>query len=52
MTKYAGGPGADALMAIKDFLEWGAMTGSDRELFASKFRKILEDAKIEFKEAE
>jgi hypothetical protein len=41
--KYAEGPGADALadalMAIKAFLEWGAMTGSDKELFRDKFQK-------------
>lgn len=43
-------PGDKALKAIKDFLEWGAKTGSDRELFDDKFRKILTEAKIKFKE--
>lgn len=27
--------------AIKDFLEWGAMTGSDRDIFIHRFRTIL-----------
>ena len=41
---------ADALNTIKAFMEWGAMTGSDRELFNDRFRTILKEAKIEFKE--
>jgi hypothetical protein len=44
--------GAKALNAIKDFLEWGAKTGSDRELFNYRFRKILTDAEIKFEEPE
>lgn len=30
-----------ALQAIRDYLDWGAMTGSDRDLFASRFREVL-----------
>ena len=41
-----------ALTAIKDFLEWGAKTGSDRELFDDRFRKVLKTAGVEFKEPE
>jgi hypothetical protein len=26
---------------IKEYLEWGPMTGSDRDLFERKFRKVL-----------
>ena len=52
MTESQKTPGERALEAIKAFLEWGAKTGSDRELFDDKFRKILKDAKIEFKEPE
>lgn len=40
----------EALTAIKDFLEWGAKTGSDRDLFDDRFRKILKKASITFKE--
>ena len=45
-------PLIDPLLTIKDFLEWGAKTGSDRELFDDRFRKILKNAKIEFTEPE
>lgn len=41
-----------ALKAIKEFLEWGAKTGSDRELFDDKFRFVLRGAGVEFKEPE
>jgi len=39
-----------ALLAIKDFLEWGAKTSSDRDLFDNRFRKILNDAEVKFEE--
>jgi hypothetical protein len=39
-----------ALDAIKEFLEWGAKTASDRELFDDRFRDILREAGISFKE--
>jgi len=42
----------EVLLTIKDFLEWGAKTGSDRELFDDRFRKILKNAKVEFTEPE
>lgn len=45
-------PGEKALEAIKQFLEWGAKTSSDRELFDDKFRKILQESGIEFNEPE
>ena len=27
--------------ALKDYLEWGAMTASDRDLFADRFRAVI-----------
>ena len=44
--------GEKALQVIKQFIEWGAKTGSDRELFDDKFKKLLKEAKIDFKEPE
>ena len=29
---------------LKEYLEWGAMTGSDRDWFAMKFRDLLNEA--------
>jgi hypothetical protein len=31
--------------AIKEYLEWGAMTGSDRDLLECKFRAAISKAK-------
>ena len=42
----------EALTVIKDFIEWGAKTGSDRELFNDKFKAILRKAGVQFKEPE
>ena len=44
--------GLRALEAIKEFMEWGAKTGSDRDYFESKFREILQEAGVEFSEPE
>jgi hypothetical protein len=35
-------PNEKLVQAVKDYLEWGPMTGSDRDLHESKFRKVLE----------
>lgn len=35
----------DLLAAVKDYLAWGPMTGSDRDLFEYKFREAI--AKVE-----
>jgi len=34
----------DLLAALKEYIEWGAMTGSDRDLFDEKFRAAIEKA--------
>lgn len=35
----------DALISVlKEYLEWGAMTRSDRDLFDSKFKQVLKIA--------
>lgn len=34
----------DLLEAVKDYLEWGAMTGSDSDLFAARFRAAVAKA--------
>lgn len=34
----------DLLAALKDYIEWGAMTGSDRDLFDEKFRAAIAKA--------
>jgi len=34
-------PNENLIQAVKDYLEWGAMTGSDRDLHESKFLKAL-----------
>jgi hypothetical protein len=34
----------DLLAALKEYLEWGAMTGSDRDLFNEKFTSAIAKA--------
>lgn len=34
----------DLLAAVTEYLEWGAMTGSDRDLFDAKFRAAIAKA--------
>jgi hypothetical protein len=34
----------ELLAAIVNYLDWGAMTGSDRDLFARKFGKLIAKA--------
>jgi len=34
----------DMFAALKDYIEWGAMTGSDRDLFDRKFREAIAKA--------
>ena len=36
---------------IQDYLEWGAMTGSDRNLFETRFRAALAESKLFAREA-
>jgi len=31
----------DMLLALREFLEWGSMTSSDRDLFEQKFKLII-----------
>jgi hypothetical protein len=37
----------ELLEAIEEYLEWGAMTGSDRDLFHSKFTELAKKARGE-----
>ena len=32
---------AELVEALREYLEWGAMTGSDREMFNQRFRDLL-----------
>lgn len=34
----------EMLAALKEYVEWGAMTGSDRDLFEDKFRAAIAKA--------
>ena len=41
VARSAGDRLAQHQIALRDYLDWGAMTGSDRDLFESKFRELL-----------